>query len=232
MVFLRDPLDRFLSGFLDKCVRRHDKGVDHCEPITIFSPSATTTTTTTTQSTTTTTGDDNTNTTPSINNNDILSPIDTMLWDNQRKFQAYVDTFPLKWNMHFFPQSFYCGGLYRTIQDYDFIGTMTGNQFYDDLNRLQSKYPGLSKHGMDDIFHHLNSNSNSNSRKNRNNKNSKNDNIGIETGAAGKVLEYYTPHTVKRVLEYYAIDYIMLNLTIPKWAEEMLHLEETEEYIL
>ena len=150
-----------------------------------------------------------------------------MLWDNHRKFEAYVDTFPLKWNMHFFPQSFYCGGLYKTIHEYDFIGTMTGNKFYDDLNRLQNKYPGLSKHGMDDIFHHLNSNSNSNSRKS---KSKDNNNIGIETGAAGKVLEYYTPHTVKRVLEYYAIDYIMLNLTIPKWAEAMLQVEETEEY--
>jgi hypothetical protein len=51
---------------------------------------------------------------------------------------------------------------------------------------------------------------------------------GVETNAAAKVLEYYTPKTVRRVLEFYALDYILLNLSIiPDWAEEMLSQEAT-----
>jgi hypothetical protein len=33
-------------------------------------------------------------------------------------FQAYVEAFPLDWNLHFFPQSVYCNGLGRRINDY------------------------------------------------------------------------------------------------------------------
>jgi hypothetical protein len=47
-------------------------------------------------------------------------------------------------------------------------------------------------------------------------------NQGVETNAAKQVLDYYTPHTVRRVLEYYAIDYVTLGLPIPDWAEKML----------
>ena len=30
-------------------------------------------------------------------------------------FSMYVDTMPLKWNVHFIPQSFFCNGLYLTF---------------------------------------------------------------------------------------------------------------------
>ena len=38
IVFIRDPLDRFLSGFLDKCVDFHSNPTNeqHCEPSIIF----------------------------------------------------------------------------------------------------------------------------------------------------------------------------------------------------
>jgi hypothetical protein len=31
--------------------------------------------------------------------------------DKQTLFEAYVNSFPVKWNLHFFPQSVYCNGL-------------------------------------------------------------------------------------------------------------------------
>ena len=110
-VFLRDPLDQFLSGFLDKCVNRI-RSEDHCEPISVFRKSPRHNENNDTSTTRT-----NDSTTP-------RSPIETMLWDKRRTFKAYVDTFPLTWNMHFYPQSFYCGGLYKTIDDYEFVGSM------------------------------------------------------------------------------------------------------------
>ncbi len=192
-VFLRDPLERFLSGFLDKCVRRLDSN-NHCEPIFVFGKS-------------------------NPNNDGVVpekSPIESMLWDKRRTFQAYVDTFPLTWNMHFFPQSFYCGGLYKTIGDYDFVGSM-GDNFYNDLDAMQKRYPGLET-GMERIFHL--SRELSSAKRIFRKGNSKN--RGVETGAASQALDYYTPHTVRRVLEYYAIDYVSLGLPIPEWAEEML----------
>ena len=45
---------------------------------------------------------------------------------------------------------------------------------------------------------------------------------GVLTKATKHVNDYYTPHSLKRVLQYVAIDYIMLNLTVPSWAHDML----------
>jgi hypothetical protein len=200
-VFLRDPLDRFLSGFLDKCVSRGRKDtVDHCEPISVFAES-------------TRHNKNNDKPTRTDDSTTPRSPIETMLWDKRRTFQAYVDTFPLSWNMHFYPQSFYCGGLYKTIDDYEFVGSM-GEDFYRDLDAMQKRYPGLEP-GMESIFKL----SQKLSTKRWSNPNT---NKGVETGAAERVMDYYTPHTVRRVLEYYAMDYTTLGLPIPKWAEEML----------
>uniref|UniRef100_A0A7S4EIA0 Sulfotransferase domain-containing protein n=1 Tax=Pseudo-nitzschia australis TaxID=44445 RepID=A0A7S4EIA0_9STRA len=205
VVFLRDPLDRFLSGFLDKCVNRKD-AVDHCEPVSVFSPQKEEKTTTE-------------NATPQSALSQ-ESPIDTMLWDRRITFEAYVDTFPLTWNMHFLPQSFYCGGLYRSIDHYDFVGSM-GEDFYRDLWELQERYPGLEP-GMRSIFKLHQKLDSPNFGKGNSNTKSGSNVKGIETGAAGKVLDYYTPHTVRRVMEYYAMDYVALDLPIPEWAEKML----------
>ena len=40
------------------------------------------------------------------------------------QFGAYVDTFPLSWNLHFFPQSLYCDDLGRSARLYSFRGTL------------------------------------------------------------------------------------------------------------
>ncbi|KAG7350992.1 sulfotransferase family protein [Nitzschia inconspicua] len=177
-VFLRDPLDRFLSGFLDKCIEFEDE-VDHCEPTTVF-------------------------------HDEDTSPVSGFVSnDPKRFFDIYVDTFPLQWNMHFIPQAFNCGGLYRDIDQYSFVGNM-GVSFYRDLDRLKSQYPKLEQ-GIEEIF-----------QLTKHGKADKINEKGVETGAAGQVLDYYTPHTVRRVLEYYAVDYVLLNLTIPQWAEDML----------
>ena len=44
--------------------------------------------------------------------------------DYQYMFDAYIDIFPLSWNVHFYPQALYCNGLFLDLLDeYDFIGT-------------------------------------------------------------------------------------------------------------
>ncbi|CAB9514276.1 expressed unknown protein [Seminavis robusta] len=179
-VFLRDPLERFLSAYLDKCVVAREIDT-HCQPMEVFQRS-----------------------------NRLVEGI----IDNKRHFfEAYVDTMPLKWNLHFFPQSFYCDGLFRHIQNYDFVGQM-GQNFYNDLDRLSQQFP----HGrfgaiLDGIFE-LEKNLATSAG-----------NIGVETSASSHVREYYTPATLRRVLEYTAIDYMLLNITIPEWAQQMLNDE-------
>jgi Sulfotransferase family len=182
VVFLRDPLDRFLSGFLDKCVRRMDH-VDHCEPELVFSNE-----------------DDD--------DSDSTSPVRDLLKDRKLFFKMYADVMPLQWNMHFFPQAVQCGGLYRELHEYEFVGSM-GHNFYGDLRRLSDQYPDLG--GSIEATFNLSSRVNVT-----------NPHHGVETNAAAQVLEYYTPGTVRRVLELYAIDYVLLNLSVPDWAEEML----------
>jgi Sulfotransferase family len=179
VVFLRDPLDRFLSGFLDKCVRRGD-AVDHCEPTTVFYNTST-------------------------------SPVHHLLWDKKFFFDMYVDTLGLKFNMHFFPQALQCGGLYHSLDSYSFVGSM-GTDFYRDLTTLTKLYPEI----QDDFEGTFKLSQ----------RGSLDNDGGVETGAANQVLEYYTPRTVRRVLQYYAIDYVTLNLTIPQWAEDMLQQDE------
>ncbi len=49
-----------------------------------------------------------------------------------------------------------------------------------------------------------------------------------ETSAVNKVEEFYTPAILRKVLQYTAIDYMTLNLSIPEWAERMLQDEEEE----
>jgi hypothetical protein len=49
-------------------------------------------------------------------------------------FDAYVQTFPLTWNLHFFPQAFLCDGLGLHLADYSFVGHMD-EIFYKELAR-------------------------------------------------------------------------------------------------
>jgi hypothetical protein len=110
------------------------------------------------------------------------------------------------------PLSFQCGGLYQTIQDYDFVGKMD-HSFYQDLERFAQLYPTLKAEVQLMIR----------DKKGEDRK----ENVGIERQAALYAQQYFTPNTVRKVLQYYAVDYMMLGLDIPQWAEDILKQDET-----
>jgi hypothetical protein len=198
-VFLRDPLERFLSGFMDKCVDPIHRNEKHCEPMAIY-------------------------------HSDVAKPateenpenlVKELLIDPRVKFEAYVDTLPLKWNLHFFPESLNCNELFREIQNYDFVGHM-GEDFYADLQAMGHRYGGSVTQQIEDAFK----------------VNLRGENVTRtahlppayqaakrERKAAKRLQEFYTPRTLRRVLEYMSIDYVKLGLPIPEWAEEMLQKE-------
>ena len=157
-VFLRDPLERFLSAFVDKCIRYPYQ--KHCQPNLLFSSSedsirqsehlASGRNTSQRQQRHSRTYKDRTLTTDLIpspaqrqqrrrqelnpvnnNNNNNVSVVTktattttTTAADYQYMFDAYIDIFPLSWNVHFYPQALYCNGLFLDLLDeYDFIGT-------------------------------------------------------------------------------------------------------------
>ena len=107
-------------------------------------------------------------------------------------------------------QSLYCDGLFRHIQDYDYVGHM-GEEFYDDIHELSMEFPNTTlPKVLEDVFHFKSKLMNGGG------------NIGVETSAASHVLDLYTPRTLRKALEYVSIDYVLLGLPIPEWAETML----------
>jgi len=98
------------------------------------------------------------------------------------------------------------------IEAYDFVGSMD-SRFYYDLDALQKKYPGLEP-GIESVYRVR--------EKLPAHNTTTVTNTGVETGAANQLLDFYTPHTVRKVLEYYAMDYKLLGIPIPEWAEKML----------
>ena len=132
-VFLRDPLERFLSGFLDKCVRKVDEM--HCEPNQLFSVSDATIR----QAEHAASGRQSIARRYDITHEnrtlttDLIPPVDKGRRDRGQSsnashihflLDAYVEIFPLSWNVHFYPQSLYCNGLFLDqLKDYDFVGT-------------------------------------------------------------------------------------------------------------
>ena len=183
IVFLRDPLERFLSAYLDKCVRK--LGEKHCQPNEVFFEKS----------------------------NGLTEGLEGE--ENRRaKFEAYVDTVPLKWNLHFYPASWYCDGLYRTIHDYDFVGTMDQN-FYHDLDDLGKQFGKNMTRALEQVFHI------------RDRITANVSNSGTETSAPDHVREFYTGRTIRRVLQYVSVDYVKLNLTVPEWAHEIMREEDS-----
>eukprot|EP00956_Cyclotella_meneghiniana_P026206 scaffold56133_cov71-Cyclotella_meneghiniana.AAC.5 len=209
-VFLRDPLERLLSAYLDKCVKdniRRTQG--HCEPNAIFAKDwmnrrAAKADKSTIKS-------DGANNKPKDDKEEILSPQhDEVSQDvDKEMFAAYVDLFPLKWNVHFVPQAIFCD-LYRNIQDYDVY--YMGKSFMSELDRISTTYGGLLPDTLNEIFDYK----------------SQLDKIvvGAEnnhgTQAPAKVARYYSPRAVRRALEYLSIDYVTLGLEVPGWARDML----------
>ena len=191
-VVLRDPLERYLSAFLDKCVNPKNAWQKHCEPWE--------------------------NGFSSDPGNKIMAEL---RGDHRVVFEAFVHASPLKWNMHFLPQALLCDGLYRTIHEYDYVARM-GPSFYSDLQAMGQMFGKKADDAIQDIFDYK-SKLREEKEENRGaggvNQGSPQ---GIEMKASEKVLEYYTPELVRTVLEYTAIDYVLLNMTVPEWAEEML----------
>ena len=203
-VFLRDPLERLLSAYLDKCVKdavRESQG--HCEPNSIFASDWMEKQAAKAGKT-------------KVEKNVILSPelADVAQDSEKEKFAAYVDLFPLKWNVHFVPQAIFCD-LYRTIDEYDVY--YMGKSFMLELHRMSTKYGGVLPDTLNEIFNYQ-----SQLDKTENAK----DNVGASnrhsTRAPAKVAKYYSPRAVRRALEYLSIDYVTLGLEVPDWAREML----------
>lgn len=176
-VVLRDPLERFLSAYINKC-EVHIKREPHCKPGVIFKNQT---------------------------DNELIEGL-----DKHSLFAAYVDTMPLKWDVHFMPQSFFCWGLSKTLNDYDFVLYM-GPNYWSDLKNLSSAINVPHFEDAMNLFFKMDTNLNSGLQ-----------NSGTETHAASRVNEYYTPYTVRRILQYFSVDYVDLNLPLPLWAVEML----------
>jgi hypothetical protein len=194
-VFLRDPLERFLSGFMDKCVDPGKRRQKHCEPVAVYYSNLV----------------QRTGESPD-------NLVEELLIDPRVMFEAYVDTLPLKWNLHFFPESLNCDGLFREIQNYDFVGHM-GDDFYADLRAIGQRYGDNVTQEIENAFK-----VNLRGETNITRMALKKDNDRVRK-ASKRLEEFYTPRTLRRVLEYMSIDYVKLGLPIPEWAENMLQKE-------
>jgi hypothetical protein len=202
-VFLLDPLERLLSGYLDKCVKPNiRKSQGHCEPNVVF-------------------GMDHLQVKkkPVATDNKGRPIPDMTLIVNELEsemFATYVDLLPLTWNVHFVPQAFTCD-LYRTIDTYDFVGIM-GKTFMSELDRMATRYGGLLPNVLEDAFHYQTKLANETLLATTN--------VGADnahgTKAPSKVYQYYSPQSVRRALEYLSIDYVMLGFAVPEWAKEIL----------
>jgi Sulfotransferase family len=194
-VFLRDPLERFLSGFVDKCISPYRETELHCEPSPIFSP-------------------EEGRLERLMGERGPAPLVEELMRDRKVFLEAFVDTFPLKWNLHFFPTSLYCNGLYNTLEDYDFVGHMD-ERFYDDLQDFGKRYN--MEANVAKVFELPVTPNGDVEKQNQ-----------LER-TRQKVRKYFTPRSLRRLLEYLSIDYSVhgLNLPIPAWVDEML-AEEAE----
>lgn len=214
IVILRDPLTRFLSAFLDKCVSRN-RIEQHCEPTRLFGYSSKDK------------DNQNNNTTATRKEDENAIRVDDLEKDSHLFFQAYVDLLPLKWNVHFFPQALYCNGLYRTLPEYKFVGEM-GPQYHDDLHRIANHYGTPLQDVITDQFKLKQSPPTTTTPpQTTTTTTSAYDFRSRSQKAARLISEYYTPATVRKALEYFSIDYIKLGLELPDWVDEMLLSEES-----
>jgi hypothetical protein len=200
-VMLRDPLERMLSGYLNKCAHVPTRKLEgHCEPNSVF-------------------------------NGTILT---SGIRDDKRQlFAAYVDAFPLKWNIHFFPQSMYCDGLFRHVDEYDFVGCM-GGDFYGELDRMTSTFEdgpggGAFADAIERVFRPSRGGGGGDGKEavavaviGDKARRRSYDAARHPTNAPEYVREYFTAASVRRALEYFAVDYVELGLKIPGWVHDVL----------
>lgn len=85
-----------------------------------------------------------------------------------------------------------------------------------DLNRIATQFGGPFPNLLDSIFNY----------KKYTVSNTTYINVGSDRGhgtkAPEKAVQFYSPQSLKRALEYVSIDYVMLGLQIPQWARQML----------
>ena len=157
-VLLRDPLERFLSAFVDKCTGATRFQAHHCQPNLLFGASTdqvqwyehhasgrtnllppplmnkTRTTKTKTKQKSEPLQPPNVKQ-YNQHHRAITGDLDFNNAKHAMWFQFYVDVFPMSWNVHFYPQALYCQGLFRNLwTDYDFVGT------YHDGRELKSMH--------------------------------------------------------------------------------------------
>ena len=186
---VRDPLERFLSGYLDKCVSGHYRE-GHCMPLEMF------------------------------RNGTRSTALAGMSAATQ--LETFVDVFPLHVNRHFFPQAMQCNQLGLSHRNYTFIGSMneTFKAQVRALNSLvRARYerhhhlaPGELtpwERAMEEFPGGLDGDGIA-----------RDANGGHSTNAAAKFTTYFTRHSVERLLRYYSIDYVELNLPLPRWLAQ------------
>mmetsp|Transcript_1660 Transcript_1660/g.3676 ORF Transcript_1660/g.3676 Transcript_1660/m.3676 type:complete len:421 (-) Transcript_1660:445-1707(-) len=198
-VFLRDPLERLLSGFLDKCHKpfvRRKQG--HCEPNVVFNPDDVVVA----------------DRGKGGKNNGKATDLMAHLEDKDKQFfAAYLDVMPLKWNAHFIPQAIVCD-LHRNIDKYDFVGNM-GENFMSDLERMANQFGDQLPRVLNETFGYK-------TKANLEKKNTGKEKNRHATHAPEKVKKFYTARTVRKGLEMLSIDYVLLGLEVPEWARQML----------
>ena len=114
----------------------------------------------------------------------------------------------------------HCGVLFRHVDNYEFVGHM-GKDFFGYLHDLAAKLGRRNKlpEALEKVFH-LSSELTVH----------ENSNVGTETKAATHVKQYFTAASVRRALEYFAVDYVRLGLEVPSWAHDIL-AEESEIFM-
>lgn len=222
-VFIRDPLERLLSAYLDKCIKpniRRSQG--HCEPNTIFGVDYLEWIADKSNNYKQQQQEGNSN--DEVATKPLPDLMQTLQNRDKELFAAYVDLLPLKWNVHFVPQAITCD-LYRNFHTYDFVGVM-GKHFISELDRMVHRYgngdassssSSLLESVLNHTFHY---------QSKLQNESVANLNIGSDnnhgTKAPSKVSKYYSARSVRRALEYVSIDYLTFGLEVPEWAKEIL----------
>ncbi|KAL7461014.1 hypothetical protein ACHAXS_001451, partial [Conticribra weissflogii] len=120
-VFLRDPLERLLSAFLNKCYDDETIREGHCEPNVVFHPRSHSAYNS--MNHVREYGYSNSREGQEEDRDQEPLLLQDIRDNDQQFFAAYVDVLPLKWNLHVVPQAVACD-LYRNFNDYDFVGNM------------------------------------------------------------------------------------------------------------
>ena len=186
---MRDPLERFVSGFLDKCAYWfHADAEAHCEPHLLYRNG-------------TRTGllrDLSSNVQPSSGGA-----------TSKAALELFADTMPLRWNMHFLPQARMCDELGISLGRYSFVWVMNAT-FLAQVRQLVRAAGGNSSsafaQSVKEAFLDRKSSLMQISRRSRP--------LWRNSSA---VLEHVSRSAATRLLRLYSLDYVELGLPLPRW---------------